>query len=59
MHRSPIQRNTGNAKAIAIAAVAGNFAIAGLNYPGPYRSIGASTAVFAGLGLLTGRAIQL
>lgn len=44
---------------LAIASVAGNFAIAGLNYPGPYRSIGASTAVFAGLGLLTGRAISV
>jgi membrane associated rhomboid family serine protease len=44
---------------LAIAAVAGNLAIAGLNYPGPYRSIGASTAVFAGLGLLTGRAIEV
>jgi rhomboid protease GluP len=44
---------------LAIASVAGNLAIAGLNYPGPYRSIGASTAVFAGLGLLTGRAIQV
>jgi membrane associated rhomboid family serine protease len=44
---------------LAIAAVAGNLAIAGLNYPGPYRSIGASTAVFAGLGLLTGRAVEV
>jgi membrane associated rhomboid family serine protease len=44
---------------LAIAAVAGNLAVAGLNYPGPYRSIGASTAVFAGLGLLTGRAIEV
>ena len=44
---------------LAIAAVAGNLAIAGLNYPGPYESIGASTAVFAGLGLLTGRAIAV
>lgn len=43
---------------LAIASVAGNLAIAGLNYPGPYESIGASTAVFAGLGLLTGRAID-
>lgn len=44
--------------AVAAAAVAGNFAAAALNYPGPYRSIGASTAVFAALGLLTGRAIR-
>ncbi len=43
---------------LASAAIAGNLAIAALNYPGPYRSIGASTAIFAGLGLLTGRAIR-
>jgi membrane associated rhomboid family serine protease len=44
---------------LALAAVAGNFATAALSYPGPYRSLGASTAIFAGLGLLTGRAIQV
>lgn len=44
---------------VAAAAIAGNFAAAGLHYPGPYRSIGASTAVFAALGLLTGRAIRI
>ncbi len=44
---------------LALASVAGNVAVAALNYPGPYRSLGASTAVFAGLGLLTGRAIGL
>jgi membrane associated rhomboid family serine protease len=43
---------------LAGAAIAGNFAAAALNYPGPYVSIGASTAVFAALGLLTGRAIR-
>jgi rhomboid protease GluP len=43
---------------LALAAVAGNFAVAALNYPGPYRSLGASTAIFAGLGLLSGRAIR-
>jgi membrane associated rhomboid family serine protease len=43
---------------LAGASIAGNFAIAALNYPGPYRSLGASTAIFAGLGLLTGRAIR-
>jgi membrane associated rhomboid family serine protease len=42
---------------LALAAAAGNLAVAALHYPGPYRSIGASTAVFAGLGLLTGRAV--
>ncbi len=44
---------------LALASVAGNVVAAALNYPGPYRSLGASTAVFAGLGLLTGRAIGL
>lgn len=39
------------------AACCGNLAVAGINYSEPYRSLGASTAVFAGLGLLTGRAI--
>jgi membrane associated rhomboid family serine protease len=43
---------------LAVAAVVGNLGVAALNYPGPYRSIGASTAVFAGLGLLTGRAVR-
>jgi membrane associated rhomboid family serine protease len=44
---------------LAIAAVAGNLAAAALNYPGPYRSLGASTAIFAALGLLTGRAVRV
>ena len=44
---------------LAIAALAGNLAAAALHYPGPYQSIGASTAIFAGLGLLTGRAIRV
>ena len=44
---------------LALAAAAGNLAVAAINYPGPYRSIGASTAVFAGLGLLTGRAVRV
>lgn len=44
---------------IALASVTGNLAIAALHYPGIYRSIGASTAIFAALGLLTGRAIRL
>ena len=42
---------------LAFAALAGNLAVAALHYPGPYQSLGASTAIFAGLGLLTGRAI--
>jgi membrane associated rhomboid family serine protease len=44
---------------LALASLAGNLAVAALNYPGPYRSLGASTAVFAGLGLLTGRALRV
>jgi len=43
---------------LALSAIGGNSVVAALNYPGPYRSIGASTAVFAGLGLLTGRAVR-
>lgn len=44
---------------LGLASVAGNTAVAALSFPGPYRSLGASTAVFAGLGLLTGRAAAL
>lgn len=43
---------------LGLAAVAGNLAVAALHYPGDYRSMGASTAIFAGLGLLTGRAVR-
>ncbi len=43
---------------LAIAAMAGNLAAAALHFGGEYRSLGASTAVFAALGLLTGRAIR-
>ena len=43
---------------LTVASTGGNVAAAALNYPEPYRSIGASTAVFAGLGLLTGRSIR-
>ena len=42
---------------LALAAVAGNLAVAAINLSAPYRSLGASTAIFAGLGLLTGQAI--
>ncbi|MBI4623756.1 MAG: rhomboid family intramembrane serine protease [Verrucomicrobia bacterium] len=44
---------------LALAALTGNLAVAAMNYPGPYRSLGASTAIFGGIGLLTGRAIRL
>jgi membrane associated rhomboid family serine protease len=43
---------------VGLAAVVGNLAVAALHYPGDYRSLGASTAIFAGLGLLTGRALR-
>jgi membrane associated rhomboid family serine protease len=43
---------------VLLASAAGNLAVAGVHYPGPYRSLGASTAIFAGLGILTGRAIR-
>ncbi|MDO8539516.1 MAG: rhomboid family intramembrane serine protease [Opitutaceae bacterium] len=44
---------------VALAAVLGNLAVAAVNYPGPYRSVGASTAIFAAVGLLTGRALRV
>lgn len=42
---------------LAGASLTGNLLIAAVIYPAPYRSLGASTAIFAGIGLLTGRAI--
>ena len=44
---------------VAAAALVGNLAVAGLAYPGPYHSLGASTAIFAGLGLLTGHMLRV
>lgn len=44
---------------LLLAAVIGNFASAAFNGTEPYSSIGASTAIFGGLGLLTGRAIRV
>ena len=44
---------------LGLSAMAGNLAVAAMHYPGPYHSLGASTAVFAALGLLTGRAVRL
>ena len=41
-----------------LASACGNLAIAAVSYPGPYRSLGASTAIFAGLGLLSGKAAR-
>lgn len=43
---------------LAAAAGLGNLGIAWLHYPSEYRSLGASTAVFAGIGLLTGHALR-
>jgi rhomboid protease GluP len=42
---------------LAGASLSGNLMIAAIKYPADYRSLGASTAIFAGVGLLTGRAI--
>ena len=44
---------------LAGASLAGNLVAAALHYPGPYQALGASTAIFAGLGLLTGRAVRV
>ena len=43
---------------LAAASIGGNLAAAALNYSASYHSLGASTAIFAGLGLLTGRAVR-
>jgi rhomboid protease GluP len=44
---------------VCLASVMGNFVVAALHYGQEYRSLGASTAIFAALGLLTGRAIAV
>jgi rhomboid protease GluP len=41
---------------LAITSVWANAIVVTINHPAPYRSLGASTAVFAALGLLAGRA---
>jgi membrane associated rhomboid family serine protease len=41
---------------LAVSAIIANLSSAALPHPGPYVSVGASTAIFAGLGLLSGRA---
>lgn len=43
---------------LGLASVAGNLAALVLHRGGAYSSLGASTAIFAGLGLLAGRAIR-
>jgi rhomboid protease GluP len=44
---------------LVAAAIAGNAAAVTILHGSDYRSLGASTAVFAGLGLLTGRAVRV
>jgi membrane associated rhomboid family serine protease len=44
---------------LAASAIAGNLAVVTLHYGEEYRSLGASTAIFAGLGLLVGRAVRV
>ena len=44
--------------ALGAAAILGNVVAAALVFPGAYRSLGASTAIFGGIGILTGRAIR-
>jgi membrane associated rhomboid family serine protease len=44
---------------LAGSAIVGNLAVVTLNYGEDYRSLGASTAIFAGLGLLVGRAVRV
>lgn len=43
---------------IALAGIVGNVAAAAMHFPEVYRSVGASTAVFGALGLLTGQAVR-
>jgi len=43
---------------LILASLAGNAAVVSLHAADPYRSLGASTAVFAGLGILTGAALR-
>ena len=44
---------------IAVAGIVDNLASVALHAADPYRSLGASTAVFGAVGLLTGRALRL
>lgn len=41
------------------SSILGNIGVAAINYPAPYSSVGASTAIFAGVGLLSGRSIRV
>lgn len=44
---------------LIVASFTANFVVAAANFATTYRSVGASTAIFAGVGLLTGRAIRI
>ena len=44
---------------LAISAIVGNLAAAAARHSDEYRSLGASTAIFAAVGLLTGRALRV
>jgi len=44
---------------LLIASVTANLAVAAIHFPGAYRSLGSSTAIFAGVGLLVGRGISV
>jgi membrane associated rhomboid family serine protease len=44
---------------LLIGSFLGNAIVAAASLPGPYRSVGASTALFAGIGLLAGRAVRV
>lgn len=44
---------------LLLASVAANLALAWAHYPATYRSLGSSTAIFAAVGLLTGRAMRV
>jgi membrane associated rhomboid family serine protease len=43
---------------LILTSVVGNLLAAAVKYPGAYQSLGASTAIFAAVGLLTGRALR-
>ena len=44
---------------VLFAAILGNIAVAAASASSEYSSVGASTAIFAGIGLLTGRSIRV
>lgn len=44
---------------LLLSSILGNVAVAAVNFPAPYASVGASTAIFAGVGLLSGRSFRI